>query len=62
MNGPVLFWLGVYLGGVIAMAMMIVAQQLAGDEGIDAAEIFHALLWPVLLPWFLIDVAGGWKP
>lgn len=61
MNSPITFWLGIYLGGVVAMTLMIVAQQLGGDEEIEAAEILHALFWPVLLPWFLIEVALDWR-
>lgn len=58
---PLFFWLGIYLGGVIAIAMMLLAEALQDGEPIDWMEVAHALLWFILLPWYLIDVARGWR-
>lgn len=57
-----MFWLGVYLGGAVAVAMMLIAEAMQDGEAIDWMEAAHAALWAILMPWYLIDVARGRFP
>jgi hypothetical protein len=55
------FWIGVYLGGLIAAALVTLAGASAVDD-FEATDLLGAVLWPVALPWFVIAVARGWRP
>ncbi|WP_337846229.1 hypothetical protein [Sphingomonas sp.] len=61
---PLTFWLGVYLGGVVATFLLTHAEVMADDDrgGLTGLELASVFAWPILLPLFVIEVARGWRP
>jgi ribosomal protein L40E len=63
-----LYWLMIYVGGVVCMLILLPLLQRLEGQSLDESEVWHyvwspALLWPISAPLYLvayIDFALKW--